>query len=116
MTSFLEPLNSSVLLRANMVHTLTVLRGRSADLMRMMEVFISEPLLDWEMQVTTVICGYHGYYCPHCHCSFHCHCHCNCHCHCHCHCHGPPSPWRSCSSSGTRVEGRQRALGEGIGV
>jgi len=50
MMSFLAPLNSEVLLRANMVHTLTVIRSRKADLMRVMEVFISEPLLDWDSQ------------------------------------------------------------------
>jgi len=49
MTSFLAPLNSSVLLRTHMVHALGVLRSKSADLMRVMEVFVSEPLLDWEV-------------------------------------------------------------------
>lgn len=48
MTSFLKPLDSSVLLRTHMVLALKALRARGDELMRVMEVFVSEPLLDWE--------------------------------------------------------------------
>ena len=51
-TSFLRPLDSSVLLTSAMVHTLGALRARRHDLLRVMEVFVAEPLLDWEAVIT----------------------------------------------------------------
>ena len=51
MRSFLEPLDTSVLLKEQMQRTLGALRGRRDDLLRLMEVFVAEPLLDWEAQI-----------------------------------------------------------------
>ena len=50
LTAFLRPLNTGVLLKGHMAHTLAALRAQRADLMRLMEVFLSEPLVDWEAQ------------------------------------------------------------------
>ena len=52
MTSFLQPLDTSVLLKAAMQHTLGALRHKRDDLLRLMEVFVAEPLLDWEAHIT----------------------------------------------------------------
>ena len=51
MTSFLQPLDTAVLLKAAMQHTLGALRARRDDLLRLMEVFVAEPLLDWEAHI-----------------------------------------------------------------
>ena len=51
MTSFLQPLDTPVLLKAAMQHTLGALRARRDDLLRLMEVFVAEPLLDWEVHI-----------------------------------------------------------------
>ena len=48
--SFLRPLDTGILLKAHMVHAVEALRARRADLMRLMEVFLSEPIVDWEAQ------------------------------------------------------------------
>ena len=50
MTSFLLPLDSSVLLKTHMRYVLRALRRGRTDLLRLMQVFVSEPLLDWEAQ------------------------------------------------------------------
>ena len=52
MTSFLQPLDTSVLLKAAMQHTLGALKDKRDDLLRLMEVFVAEPLLDWEAHIT----------------------------------------------------------------
>ena len=52
MTSFLQPLDTSVLLKAAMQHTLGALREKRDDLLRLMEVFVAEPMLDWEAHIT----------------------------------------------------------------
>ena len=51
MTSFLQPLDTSVLLKAAMQHTLGALQDKRDDLLRLMEVFVAEPLLDWEAHI-----------------------------------------------------------------
>ncbi|KAJ1639517.1 hypothetical protein T492DRAFT_935642 [Pavlovales sp. CCMP2436] len=43
----LAPLPSQPLLHAHMVHTLAALRGARAELLRVCEVFVSEPLGEW---------------------------------------------------------------------
>ena len=50
LTSFLKPLDTSVLLSGHMEITLEALRNRRSDLMRLLEVFLSEPIVDWEAQ------------------------------------------------------------------
>ena len=47
LTSVLLPLDTGVLLRSSMVHVLRALRGARSELLRVMDVFVSEPLLDW---------------------------------------------------------------------
>lgn len=49
-TTFLRPLDTPVLLKGHMEVTLEALRGRRVDLMRLLEVFLSEPIVDWEAQ------------------------------------------------------------------
>ena len=48
LTSFLRPLDTNVLLKGHMVATFEALRARRHDLMRLMEIFLSEPIVDWE--------------------------------------------------------------------
>ena len=50
LTSFLKPLDTSVLLKGHMVLSLEALRAKRGDLMRLMEIFLSEPIVDWEAQ------------------------------------------------------------------
>ena len=50
LTSFLAPLDTSVLLKGHMAITFEALRNRRSELMRLMEVFLSEPIVDWETQ------------------------------------------------------------------
>ena len=50
LTSFLRPLDTNVLLKGHMAVTLEALRARRSDLMRLMEVFLSEPIVDWDAQ------------------------------------------------------------------
>ena len=50
MSSFMRPLESSVLLRTHMVHTLRALRQHREELMGLISVFVHEPLVDWEKQ------------------------------------------------------------------
>jgi hypothetical protein len=50
LTAFLRPLDTPVLLKGHMGHALRALRNRADDLMRLMEVFLSEPIIDWEAQ------------------------------------------------------------------
>jgi len=47
MTSFLQPLDTGALLKEYMALALRALRSRRVELMRVMDIFISEPLLDW---------------------------------------------------------------------
>ena len=48
LTSFLRPLDTNVLLKGHMAVAFAALRKQRGDLMRLMEVFISEPIVDWE--------------------------------------------------------------------
>ena len=48
LTSFLKPLDTNVLLKVHMVVTFEALRRKRSELMRLMEVFLSEPIVDWE--------------------------------------------------------------------
>lgn len=45
---FLQPLDADGLLKHNMVHALSALRENQDILLNTMDVFIKEPLLDWE--------------------------------------------------------------------
>jgi DNA-dependent protein kinase catalytic subunit len=47
-TQFLQPLDADGLLKHNMVHTLSALQDNKDVLINTMDVFIKEPLLDWE--------------------------------------------------------------------
>jgi len=49
MTAFLRPLDSGVLLKSHMRLALAAIRERKGEVLRVMEVFLSEPLVDWEM-------------------------------------------------------------------
>ena len=53
LTSFLQPLDTDVLLKTHMRYTLSALRERRVGLMRVLDVFASEPLMDWEVQPRT---------------------------------------------------------------
>ena len=48
MTAFLRPLDSGVLLKSHMRLALAAIRERKGEVLRVMEVFLSEPLVDWE--------------------------------------------------------------------
>ena len=50
LTGFLMPLDTPLLLKGHMTLALDALRRRRADLMRLMEVFLAEPIVDWEAQ------------------------------------------------------------------
>eukprot|EP01127_Copromyxa_protea_P009733 TRINITY_DN2312_c1_g1_i1.p1 TRINITY_DN2312_c1_g1~~TRINITY_DN2312_c1_g1_i1.p1 ORF type:complete len:1006 (-),score=210.43 TRINITY_DN2312_c1_g1_i1:26-2773(-) len=48
LTNFLLPLDTEGLLKHNMVHTLQALQDNQEILLNTMDVFVQEPLLDWE--------------------------------------------------------------------
>ena len=50
LTSFLRPLDADILLRRHMETAFEALRNRRTDIMRLLEVFLSEPIVDWDAQ------------------------------------------------------------------
>jgi DNA-dependent protein kinase catalytic subunit len=48
LTEFLQPLDADGLLKHNMIHTMSALRENQDILLNTMDVFIKDPLLDWE--------------------------------------------------------------------
>lgn len=54
LTSFLRPLDSGVLLKGHMVLVLRTLRAQRDELLRVMDVFVSEPNVDWAKQARTL--------------------------------------------------------------
>lgn len=47
LTSFLRPLDAGVLLKCHMTHVLRALRAGREELLRVMDVFVSEPQVNW---------------------------------------------------------------------
>lgn len=50
LTSFLRPLHTDVLLKTHLRTTFGALRGRREELLRTLEVFLSEPIIEWADQ------------------------------------------------------------------